>query len=390
MRRVAGALSLALLLLTTIAGPASAVDWDGERKLSSTESAGQELLRTGPLSALMVWRRGTSVLARRTVDAGRTWLPVRTLATSVGLGSAVASVGARVDLVYARATTCASTGEPAQRITYRSSTDGGVTWSAPVSLTSTCSETYQPAVARTADGQVSVAWVGIYTGRIFVRTSRDGGATFAPAVQAASTSASVIDTCAGCRFTFWADPAIAIGSSGTTYLAYTSAQDRISIRRSANRGATWAAQRLLTASAGSSLVELVATGARALVGYRTSTPGIGRSVYRTTADRGATWSAARGVMPLGAGEFSTDAQFTVQGGTLAVVVKAGPPGASPVWYRESTNFGATWSAPVEISADHGPQPDPVPAGVALLDGTALAGYAEVGETTGLWVRGGDR
>ena len=80
----------------------------------------------------------------------------------------------------------------------------------------------------------------------------------------------------------------------------------------------------------------------------------------------------------------------MQGGTLAVVVKAGPPGESPVWYRESTNFGTTWSAPVEISADHGPQPDPVPAGVALLDADALSGYAEVGETTGLWVRRGDR
>ena len=43
MRRLAGALSLALLLLALVAAPASAVDWDGERKLSSTESAEQRV-----------------------------------------------------------------------------------------------------------------------------------------------------------------------------------------------------------------------------------------------------------------------------------------------------------------------------------------------------------
>lgn len=382
--------TLALVLGAIAAQPALAIDWDRDVKLSSTETADHELVRTGPQQALMVWRRGTALLARRTTDGGRTWLPVRTLATSVGLGASAAAVEGRVDVVYAREGTCAATGAPASRIYYRRSSDGGVTWTAPLALTSSCSETYQPDVARAADGQVSVAWVGAYTGRILVRTSRDGGATFGAAVQAASTANRSGDTCASCRPIYLADPDIAIGGGGITYLAYTSGFDRISLRRSTNRGVSWSAPRVLTTVAGSPFVQIVAAGSQALIGYRTSTPGIGRSVYRTTADRGMTWSSARGVISLAAGEFSTDAQFTYGGGTLAVVVKAGPPGESPVWYRQSTNFGASWSTPAEVSADRGPHPDPVPAGVALLDATVLAGYAEVGEMTGLWVRWGDR
>ena len=290
MRRVASALSLALLLLTTVAGPASAVDWDGERKLSSTETAGHELLRTGPNSALAVWRRGGTVLARRTTDGGQTWLPVRTIVPNAG-DADVAGVGSRVDVAYVVRSTCPSTGDRALRIYYRRSLDGGVTWSAPVALTSACSRVYQPAVARSADGQVSVAWVGEFTGRIFVRTSRDGGTTFGPAVQAASTTVLEGDSIPGASRIYFADPSLAIGTSGTTYLAYTSARETLSIRRSTNRGATWSSPtRLSTSTIG--LSSLVASGARAVVGYDVQPF---RSVYRTTSDRGATWSSQRSI-----------------------------------------------------------------------------------------------
>jgi hypothetical protein len=333
----------------------------------------------------MVWRRGAAVLARRTIDGGQTWLPVRTIAPNAG-DADMAGVGARVDVAYVVRTTCAATGDRALRIFYRRSLDGGATWSSPTALTSACSRTFQPAVARSADGQVSVAWVGELTGRIFVRTSRDSGASFGSAVQAASTTAAGGDTIPGAPQIYLADPQLAIGSSGTTYLAYTSATETLSLRRSTNRGASWSAPTRLSSSA-LGLSSLVASGSRAIVGYDVEPF---RSVYRTTGDRGATWSSQRSIYSLDPGEFSTSAQFTVDGGTLAVTFKFGTPGASPVWYRESTNWGVSFGITRRISAVHGPQPDPVPAGVALLDDVALAGYAEVGETVGLWVRRGDR
>ncbi len=129
-------------------------------------------------------------------------------------------------------------------------------------------------------------------------------------------------------------------------------------------------------------------GSRAVLGYTSTSGDSVRAVYRRTLDRGTTWSAARSVVSLASGEFSMGPRFAYHGGVLTVVVKYGRPGASPVWHRQSRDFGATWSARTRVSVVHGGQPEPEAAGVAILDGRQLAVYNENGEpgNIGLWVR----
>jgi hypothetical protein len=392
IRRI-GLLLGAVLAIALSASPALAVDWGPDVKLSSTLTSDHELVRTGPNSAMAVWHRGPTVIARRTFDGGRTWLPSQTLATGVGLGLGVASVGQKVDLVYPVRVTCPATRDWAYRLYYRRSSNGGGSWSTPRALTSTCSRISEPDVARSADGQVSIVWTGMMTGRILMLTSRDGGITFRAAVHVATTTIRDIDVTPGsggsscCHV---AKPAVAIGANGTTYAAYASASRTLSIRRSLDRGATWSTPIRLTAWHVTSRASLVASGARAIVGYTDRGSGKMAAVYRTTADRGSTWSSQRFVVSQTGSQFSAEPEFAIDGSVLGVIVKFGPPGRSPVWYRESTNWGTTWSATIRVSPAPRSGLDPETAGLALLAGHALAGHAENGGTEGFWIRQGTR
>jgi hypothetical protein len=233
---------------------------------------------------------------------------------------------------------------------------------------------------------VSVAWTGYSSGRILVRTSIDGGSTFRAAVQAARTS----DWEPGHMPFYRGNPSIAIGSLGTTYLAYGGAVDRLSIRRSRDRGATWSSATTLTSSPTGPEIELVATDGRAIVAYMRTVDGQMQAVYRRTVDRGTTWSTTRQAVALGAGEFSLWPRLAYRSGVLALEVKAGSAGDSPVWYRTSTDFGLTWSARSRVSVVSVDDSDPEPGGIAFLDAGVLATYFENRGTgnEGMWVRRG--
>lgn len=389
--RTIGGLLAAGLAIALTASPTLAVDWGPDVKLSSTMTSDHELVPTGPNSAIAVWQRTSTLIARRTTDGGRTWLPSQTLATRVTLGIGIASVGQNLDLVYPVRVACPSTGEFVSRLFYRRSTNGGATWTAPRALTSACSQVVEPDVARSADGQVSIVWTGLMTGRILMLTSRNGGATFGPAVHLATTTIRDRDTAAGggscCHV---AKPAVAIGGNGTTYVAYNAAARTLSIRRSTNRGFTWSSATRLTGWAVTSRASLVASGARAIVGYTDRSSGSMAAVYRTTADRGSTWSSQRSVVSAAASEFSMEPEFAIDGDVLGVIVKFGTPGASPVWYRQSADWGSTWGSMVRISPQARSGLDPESAGLALLADHVLAGHAENGGTEGLWIRQGTR
>jgi hypothetical protein len=367
-RRMSGLAGLALLLLLS-AQPVLAITWGPAIRLSSSETYRPEIVRTGTSSAVAVWQRGSNAYARRTVDAGKTWSSAVTVASGLRVSISVAGAAGKVDLAYVKQV-ASPTGGPAYRLFYRRSLDGGATWKAAVALTSPSSRIADQDVARHANGQVSVAWTGLTTGNLYTRTSRDGGGTFAPARYVGTTT----NWEPGRTVIYRGDPAIAIGT-GVTHVAYTSARDVVSVRRSTNLGATWSGAVRLGAAAAPEY-SLVADGTRAVLGYTTSASGTMQAVYRRTLDRGVNWSSARRVAPLAAGQFSATPQFAYAEGVLGVLLKQGRPGASPVWYAASADFGATWSTPTRVSVVHVADSDPEPAGLAILRGKRLAGYNE--------------
>ena len=379
-RRWIGSSLAAFLLVVLTAAPALAVSWGGEVRLSGAMTYKPEIVRTGASSALVTWQTGSSIYARRTADGGRTWSGAQLLASGIGLGPSLAGDGQKVDLTYVKRVT-APDGGAAWRLFYRRSTNGGATWASPRALTSASSQIADQDVARHANGQVSVVWTGLYSGRLYIRTSTDGGTTFGAARPAGQTS----NWEPGARITYRADAEIAVGD-GVTYLAYTSARDILSVRRSRDRGVTWSSPLRLGIVSGR--YSLAAGGTRAVLGYTSLGSGSTRAVYRRTFDRGATWSSPRPLASHATGEFSSGPRFTYHSGVLAVLFKHGRAGASPVWHRQTTDLGSSWSPRTRVSVAHGTRPDPEAGGVAVLDGPQVAVYNENGEpgNIGLWAR----
>ena len=71
-----------------------------------------------------------------------------------------------------------------------------------------------------------------------------------------------------------------------------------------------------------------------------------------------------------------------------MIFKYGTPGNSPIWSKESTNFGRRGRHAREISLVHFADSDPEPAGIAVLGTIRLAGYNENRRSPdeGFWVR----
>ena len=134
----------------------------------------------------------------------------------------------------------------------------------------------------------------------------------------------------------------------------------------------------------------MATGSSALLAYTSTASGTMKALYRRTTNKGATWSTAKALAASTDGRFSTSPEFALRGGVLAVTIKHGRPGDSPIWYRQSTDFGVTWSplSRGQPGARRGLRPRV--GGVAILDGGPLVGYNENrGEgAEGFWVRKG--
>jgi hypothetical protein len=372
-----------LALLAVSAGPVSAVDWGTEVRISDRENVRGEVLRTASARAVTIWQRGDTILQRRTTDGGTSWSATARLASDIISWGATSALG-RVDLTYVRRVT-SSTGNVAFRLFYRRSTDGGVTWSTPLALTSAASRIADTDVARRTTSHVAVAWTGLSTGNIYTRTSTDGGKTFGPTRFAAKSANSE----PGRTVIYRGDVKLALGT-GVMYLAYSSARDTVSMRRSTTGGSTWSAATVMTRN-GSEDGSLVASGSSAAFAYTTTATGTMKAVVRRTTNKGSSWSGAVHLGAAPSGTFSTRPSLAYRDGVLAVVFKYGPPGASPVWHRQSSDFGATWGTRTQVSATNVDDSDPEPAGVAILDARHLAGYSENrGEgNEGLWVRRSD-
>ena len=381
--RRASALLAGALLVLLVAQPVLAVTWGSAVKLSSDANYQPRIFRTGPAKALVVWQHGTSAYARRTADGGKTWSATTRIASAIRLNVAASGSGARIDIAYVRQGT-SPTGGPSYRLFYRRSLDGGVTWEASRAMTSSSSNIADQAVARHSSGLVTIAWTGYSTGRLYMRTSTDGGATFGSPRYIAKTS----NWEPGASPFYRSGPAIAIGS-GVTYVAYLSATNTMSVRRSTDQGVSWSAPVKISSSTDEGF-QVVTSGNSAILAYTSTASGTMQAVYRRTTDKGATWSGGKALSASTNGRFSTTPQFTLQAGVLAVVFKHGRPGDSPIWYRQSADFGLTWTPLSRVSLEHVSDSDPEPGGVALLDGLKLVGYNENrGDgSEGLWVRRG--
>jgi hypothetical protein len=293
-------------------------------------------------------------------------------------------------------------------VLFTKSTDHGQTWSAPVKTWGNVSWNDKPVIAMSDDGRdVYVSWNGPTGGDPWVAQSHDFGATW-----------SQLELVDSSRYYFAFDADVA--ADGTVYfsesaLVYTSAgksgavTDTIEhhVFVSRDDGATWENRLVATVQPGvvcdaagctpdfytghtalsvdgSGAVVLLYDGAAASGGLQTIEA-------RRSSDGGVTWSGPVTLSSLGENATAPAVESRGRGDVRAWYYQtsgAGNDDAWNIWYRRSSDGGATWTAPVNISDAPGGAAYKTPAGFLEVYGD----YGEIaitntGKSIAIWGEG---
>jgi len=223
-------------------------------------------------------------------------------------------------------------------IYYKKSTNGGATWSTNKRLTLTSGDSKNPAIAVDSSDRLHIFW-GDYTPgnyEIYYRSSANGGVSWSAAKKLTSTAFDSYG------------PAITADSSGILHLVWsddTPGNAEIYYGRSTDGGITWSKPRRLIWTTGDSLspaIAFIALG-NIHVFWQDGTPGNEEIYYKTSTDKGINWSA-NNRLTWTSGNSIQPAIAVDSSGCLYVVWSDTTPGNWEIYHRKSTNNGVNWSA----------------------------------------------
>jgi ethanolamine utilization microcompartment shell protein EutL len=217
-------------------------------------------------------------------------------------------------------------------------------WTTAQRLTWTSSYSYNPAIAMDSTYFLHVVWADYSpgTGEIYYKRSTTGGMSWSPAERLTWTS-STSD-----------HPSVAVDSSNNVHVVwedYASGNWEIYHKKSTNGGATWTASQRLTWSPGNTLLPVLtadSTGNLHLAWQQNETPGEIEVYYKQSTDAGATWSTSQR-LTWTSGWSTSPALAVSASGVLHLVWNDSTSGNVEVYYKKSTDGGAAWTASQRIT-----------------------------------------
>ena len=355
--RIAAA-PLAIVLSLILATDAAAITWTGNRTLTASGQGyafGGGLAVSSSTVAHAIYEERVlgayTVFYRRSANSGTTWgSPIPLSSSSAGHARlpSIDALGNAVDAVWVEGADYLGLGST---VAYRRSTDGGITWEAPIQISATGSG--NPRVLHATSGHVLVTWTEQVGHKVYLRLSTDSGASFGPALLLATTTNHAIPY----RNLGEGYPTLAAGL-GVIYIAYFSATGTVRLRRSTDGGSTWSRPVTIATHALSSRLGLAAIHSIVLVGFivRGKSDGYFTDTWtavRRSMDKGAHWGPVVALSPE-ASTPSFEPVLTYRAGAFrAVYEKCTSRGCSlsNVIYR-SSKTGSTWSLPRWASFRH--------------------------------------
>ena len=211
-------------------------------------------------------------------------------------------------------------------------------WSPATRLTYTAGNSWYPAVAVDSSGRIHVAWRDYTPGNseIYYKKSGDGGTTWSPDKRLSWTPG---DSYA---------PAIVADPGGNLHVVWddtTPWKRGIFYRKSTNAGATWSASTMITPSTGESF--LLAMTVDSLGGLHLvwcdSTPYNVEVFYKRSTDAGATWSANKRLTWTAIHSY-WPAIAADSFGQIHLIWQDDSFGNYDLFYRKSTDGGMTFGA----------------------------------------------
>ncbi len=347
-----GSISLSVLLfasLFVIAGTASA-----QVDTSTTVSTSDEVTAASGSNRFVVWWDSTpgneDIFFRRSTDNGATWQPTVNLSNNPGssLYPQIAVSGSDVYIVWLQL----NSDEELPNLFFRRSTDNGATWEARVKLSSSgtvLSTSVDVAHLVASGSNVYVVWQEDGDVVSF-RRSTDNGASW--------KSIIVLSTHGNDH----ADPRLAVSGSNV-YAVWSSSGDDAIFSRSTNNGATWGADiNLSGASPAAMCPRVAASGSHIYVVWEQSFDGDtclsspDDIIFRRSTDNGETWKSKVNLSntPEGSGY----QQIVASGSNVYVawsddLDETVDVGSGEIFFRRSTDNGATWKAIINLSNNPG-------------------------------------
>ena len=288
---------------------------------------------------------------KKSTDGGATWSPSQRLTWTLG------------DSVWATMAADSSGGihvawedftPEHNAIYFKNSTDGGVTWSSSRGLTWTSGNSYNSALAVDSSDNLHLAWNDDTPGNleIYYMKSTDRGATWSARQRLTWDS----------RESGW--PAIVADSSGNPHVFWTDGE--VCYRKSTDGGDTWLAFKRLSYTAGNSGYSAVAVdnSDNLHVAWNDYTPGNWEIYYMGSSDEGVTWTTSKRITwtSLTSQYPGIDADSA---GHLHVVWWDGTPGNHEIYYKKSTDGGATWAPNQRLTWNTGKSDGPALAADSL-------------------------
>lgn len=331
------ALALAVGLIALVAGPANATtgDWEPIVTLDGPEAnlSNVSLVRDGStITALWDLRGGGGPLASTSTNAGTNWsAPVRLDEPGRGgEGSTLVRDDSRVTAFWI------GYENSGLRLQTASSTDDGLSWSAPKTI-STSFINFSP-VAVTDGTTITVAWLSrdFSVSAVEVASSVDGGETWT-APRVLSTLSEDADN-------------VRVATNGTSIAVVWREPlgGTIQESHSNDSGQNWSAPQVIAApGAASSPATVVASGESFVVTWLTAVPSPQIVVSRST-DGAASWSASTPIS--GVSEFVGEPRLAQSGSLIVALWSSVTAGVSTFRSATSEDGGVNWAAPVDVSS----------------------------------------
>lgn len=249
-------------------------------------------------------------------------------------------------------------------VVFEKSSNHGLTWSAPIDFKAMTglSFTDKPWIAISPSGQD--VYVAFNSTASYIASSHNYGASFSAPVK---TNTDAL---------YWFAEGGVVAPNGNVYFSESAEQDaaspvgpiKLAVISSTNGGASWTTTFVDTSQQqppctvqtcpadffGAQAAIAVDKGGTAMLAYAKSSVAAGpMALYESTSTNGVTWSAP---VALGSGGTSVGADFPViasgpTAGDFRVAWMDDRNGASAfnVWYRSTTNSGGTWGTAVRLS-----------------------------------------
>jgi phage terminase large subunit-like protein len=237
-------------------------------------------------------------------------------------------------------------------IYYKNSTNGGTSWSVGKRLTWTSGDSQGPAVAIDSNNEIHVVWYDETPGNteIYYKRTTGGGTAW-------SASKRLTWNFGNSLF-----PTIGIDGDQSVYVVwhdYIADNYEIYYKKSTDGGTTWSPIKRLTWTSGHSFFPAI--GIDSVNGihvvWHDASPGNNEIYYKKSTDGGASWSPAKRLTWTSSD--STNPAIAINTKNYVHVVwQDNLPGQTEIYFRRSTDTGVNWNAAKRLTwtSDHSQNP----------------------------------